>query len=226
MGQANFNSDASTLKYTPAAAVSAGAVVCVGLRALIAKLDMEADRVGALATVGVFDVVKKTGAWTDQQPIYWDPTGDPVSGTAGSGAATTVITAYFLGFARGTAASGDARGAVDLSKPPAEAISTIADPGASGAISVLKSGVMQLVTAAAETRTLARPSFIGQQIQICMKTDGGDGVITVTGGVNMTGNNTLTFDNAGECITLLAKQSGANLAWQVVQNDGVGLTTV
>ncbi|HAR46638.1 MAG TPA: hypothetical protein DCS05_10890 [Nitrospiraceae bacterium] len=103
---------------------------------------------------------------------------------------------------------------------------SITDPGNAGAIPVTASGAVQIVTAGAETRTLAAPSFIGQILEICMKTDGGDGVITCATTVNQTGNNTITLNDAGDCVTLIAKQNGANLRWSVLANDGATLSTV
>lgn len=102
----------------------------------------------------------------------------------------------------------------------------IDDPGNAKAIPVDTSGVVAIVTAGAETRTLAAPSFPGQMLEICMKTDGGDCVITCTTTVNMTGNNRITLDDPGECVTLIAKRNGANLRWSVLATDGATLTTV
>lgn len=102
----------------------------------------------------------------------------------------------------------------------------IADPGDTGAIGVDKSGVCPIVTAGAETRTLAIPSFIGQSVMLCLDTDGGDAVITVASAVNQTGNNTLTFADAGDEISLKAISVGGTLAWRVASNDGVALSTV
>lgn len=102
----------------------------------------------------------------------------------------------------------------------------IADPGDGEAISVVGYGVCSVVTAGAETRTLAIPAFIGQTITICLKTDGGDAVVTTASAVNQTGNNTLTMADAGDEITLKAIENGAALAWRIVSNDGVALTTV
>lgn len=104
--------------------------------------------------------------------------------------------------------------------------SLVADPGASGAIAVTRSGHVELVTAAAETRTLAAPSFNGQMLLISLKTDQGDCVITCATTVNQTGNNTITLDDAGDALLLVAKQNGANLRWSVVSNDGTTLSTV
>lgn len=101
----------------------------------------------------------------------------------------------------------------------------VADPGNGGAIPVSEPGVCNLVTAAAETRTLAAPSFEGQELQINFKTDGGDCVITCATAVNQTGNNTLTLADAGDFLLLRGGRSGANLRWRVVANDGVALST-
>lgn len=102
----------------------------------------------------------------------------------------------------------------------------ISDPGDGEAIGVDKSGYVNLVSAGAETRTIAAPTFVGQLLQLNFQTDGGDCVITVATTVNQTGNNTLTFADAGDHLLLQAGQSGANLRWRVVANDGVALTTV
>jgi len=102
----------------------------------------------------------------------------------------------------------------------------IADPSDAGAIPVTASGYVPVVTAGAETRTLAAPSFVGQELLLYMKTDGGDAVITCATGVNQTGNNTITMNDAGDVIRLAAIESGANLRWRVVVNDGCTLATV
>jgi len=76
------------IDYTPAAAVAAGDVVVLGSRLLgVAVNDIAADALGALAVKGVFKVPKKTGAIAVGAPVYWNPTGDPVTGTADTGAA-------------------------------------------------------------------------------------------------------------------------------------------
>jgi hypothetical protein len=102
----------------------------------------------------------------------------------------------------------------------------ITDPGDAGAVPAVASGTCAIVTEGAETRTLAIPTFLGQQICLCFQTDGGNAVVTVASAVNQTGNNTLTFADAGDEITLKAVQNGAALAWRVVSNDGVALSTV
>ena len=111
----------------------------------------------------------------------------------------------------------------ELNQAPFETL----DPGASQALVVDRWGqVIPLVTAGAETRTLAAPVIAGQQATICMKTDAGDAVVTVASAVNQTGNNTLTFADAGDEITLKSTVSGSSYVWRVVSNDGVALSTV
>jgi hypothetical protein len=108
------------------------------------------------------------------------------------------------------------------------------DPGASGTIDVNKkwSQVVQLVSAAAETRTLQTPEYEGAVITLYMLTDGGDITLSTEGGelVNQTGNNTLTFGAVADSITLecvVGSHLGANTArWIITHNDGVALSTV
>lgn len=102
----------------------------------------------------------------------------------------------------------------------------ITDPGNAGAIPVVGSGYCPIVTAGAETRTLAAPSYAGQMLLLSMKTDGGDAVITCSTTLNETGNNTITFADTGDSIMLFAVEEGANLRWRCPVSDGHSLTTV
>lgn len=103
---------------------------------------------------------------------------------------------------------------------------TIADPGNAGAIPVTGNGTVPLVTAGAETRTLAAPSFIGQLLQLSLDTYVGACVITVATLINHAGNNTITMGAAGENIVLVAKSVGGVAKWSVLSNDGAALSTV
>lgn len=102
----------------------------------------------------------------------------------------------------------------------------ITDPGNAGAIPVTASGYCPIVTAGSETRTLAVPSFIGQELLLYIKTDGGTCVVTVASAINQTGNNTITMAEVRDVIRLVAIESGSSLVWHVVSNDGAALTTV
>lgn len=90
----------------------------------------------------------------------------------------------------------------------------LADPGNAGAIPVTVSGYVPIVTAGAETRTLAAPTYIGQTLLIYCKTFVGNGVITCATTLNETGNNTITFTATGQAIKLTAVEEGSNLRWR------------
>jgi len=233
MAQATFVQDGNSVDYTPGSAVAAGAVVVQNSLVGIARTPIAANALGSLATVGLFDVVKVTGAINAGAAIYWDADGDPLGGDAGTGAATTTSGGNtFMGFTVKAAAEADTTVRLLLLKPVTvsntihlDLTNVVADPGNAGAIPITDSGTVQLVTAGAETRTLAAPTDVGQVLSLCFKTKVGNCVVTCATGVNQTGNNTLTFDTAGEVIVLAAIAVGADKRWRVVANDGVGLTT-
>ena len=63
------------IDYTPEAAVTAGQVIVRNDLLGVAKIDIPADQLGALAVVGVFDFPKATGAGTAIQAgesVFWD----------------------------------------------------------------------------------------------------------------------------------------------------------
>ena len=92
MATAKFIQTGNAIDYTPGSAVSAGDVIAIGSNTIaIAQLDIAADALGALATRGIFDGVKVTGAISLGDAVYWDADGDPVGGVAGSGAFTTFV---------------------------------------------------------------------------------------------------------------------------------------
>jgi hypothetical protein len=89
-----------------------------------------------------------------------------------------------------------------------------------------QSGYVPIVTAGFETRTLAIPTFVGQELLLFIKTDGGTCVITVASAINQTGNNTITMAEVNDSIRLHAIDNNGTLAWRVVCNDGAALSTV
>ena len=98
----------------------------------------------------------------------------------------------------------------------------IADPGHAAAIDVSRSGEVQIVTAAAETNTLAIPTFVGQRLILTMKTRAvGDRVITVASAFNASGNTQITLDTAGDSICLEACHGSAGvLKWNQAWTNG------
>lgn len=106
MSQAVFVQEGNEVDYTPGSEVAAGAVVVQGTLVGVAKRPIPANTLGSLSIRGLFDAVKAANAFTAGAAVYWDADGNPVGGTAGTGAATTVRTGNtFMGFA--VAAAGE-----------------------------------------------------------------------------------------------------------------------
>ena len=105
-----------------------------------------------------------------------------------------------------------------------------ADPGDAGVIGIENYGaIVELVSsAAAETRTLSTPLRPGILATIRLKTDGGgDITMTAAGTLNVTGNNTAVFADAGQQLVLLSVSATTGYRWEVVVNTGtVVLSTV
>jgi predicted RecA/RadA family phage recombinase len=75
MATARFIHDGNSIDHTPSADVAAGDVVVQGDLIGIAKLDIAAGTLGALAVTGVFDVPKTAGvgeAMAAGAKVYWD----------------------------------------------------------------------------------------------------------------------------------------------------------
>jgi len=86
---AKFIQTGDSIDYTPTADVSAGDVVVQQDLVGVAKLDIKADTLGALAVSGVFDFPKETGAGKDipaGRKVHWDET--PGVAKKGAGGAT------------------------------------------------------------------------------------------------------------------------------------------
>ena len=103
-----FTSGDEKLDYTPASAITGGDVTVINGIATIAEIDIAAGEQGAIVYCGQFKVPKDTSTFALGDPVYWNASGSPVTGTASSGAATTTIAANTLmGFALADAATGD-----------------------------------------------------------------------------------------------------------------------
>lgn len=104
--------------FTADADYASGDVVVVEARVGVVLDDVLDTETG----VGIFGtdpngvaMPKATGACTKHAKAYWDEDGDPVGGTAGSGAVTTTATDnLYIGRFAADAASGDATVAVEL----------------------------------------------------------------------------------------------------------------
>lgn len=100
---------------------------------------------------------------------------------------------------------------------------TIKDPGNAGHIVIDKSPVtVNMISAAAESRTLDRPTRMGAIVSLHMQTDGGDITITVTGGYNQSGATSLVFQAEGQVAVLESFRTKAGVYfWKLIRGDGV-----
>ena len=106
---ARFIHDGEVIDHTPVSTVDSGSVVVLNDLVGIANFTIPAGRTGGLRVAGVFDLPKKAEALTVGTKAYWDADGDPVGGTAGSGALTATATDNtYVGKITVDAASGDA----------------------------------------------------------------------------------------------------------------------
>ena len=93
------------------------------------------------------------------------------------------------------------------------------DPGDAGTISVTEPlKVSSIITAGAETRTLAVPPTVGLLHTIYLKTDGGTLTLTVTGGYDQAANTTMTFSDVGDYALFQSIDDNGTLRWQVVHH--------
>lgn len=225
MATAIYVHDGDYIDYTPSAAVAAGDVVVQGDLIGVAVRPIAANILGSLATEGVFDFPKATtggSGLTAGTTVYWNATSSIATATSTGNKQ--------LGKVVRTAADADTTVRIRMDSMAAAATNpvaaNIADPGTGQAIPVTASGHVDLVTAAAETRSLAVPTFAGQEILLSMKTDGGDCVITVADPHIDGTNNTITLNDAGDAVKLSAGVSGAGFVWRLGFNVGATLSHV
>lgn len=105
--------------------------------------------------------------------------------------------------------------------------SLLPDPGDGGRIAPATAAAVRLVSqhaGAGETRELADPLFVGQELDLCFEAAAGDIVITADSAVNQAGETVLTFADAGDHLRLVGGRDGSRgTVWRVISNDGVAL---
>jgi hypothetical protein len=95
------------------------------------------------------------------------------------------------------------------------------DPGDAGSIEPTMWGQQCLITtAAAETRTLARPAKAGILCSVVLDTDVGDMTLTVTGGYNADADTSITFADAGDMVVFLSVKTGTTYQWTAIAQEG------
>lgn len=154
-------SDECAIDYTPAAAVTGGDVVVLNGIVGVAVTDIAANKLGSLAVEGLFKLPKTTAAWVRGLPVHWNPTGDPDSGTAGTGAANQLGLGTYAGVCVATAGSGDNFGIVDLNgQSKLLAVNAVAAAGsAQGDAGSLGQG-LSVVSAADGTKGVVLPTAV------------------------------------------------------------------
>jgi len=83
--------------------------------------------------------------------------------------------------------------------------------------------VFEIVTAAAETRTLAVPTKAGLITTVVLDVDGGTLTLTVTSGYNADADTSITLADAGDFVTFIAIKIGANFRWRVLAQEGTNV---
>jgi predicted RecA/RadA family phage recombinase len=112
----NFIQPGQTVGFTNGgSAVVSGQVIVKGALVGVSQTDVAASGLGVMAIEGVYAIPKKAEALTQGTKVYWDAAGNPVVGSAGSGAATATVSSYtYAGVAVADALSGDATVQVKL----------------------------------------------------------------------------------------------------------------
>ena len=118
---ARYVQKGDSIDYRPTTAVAAGSVIVIADLVGIARLDIEANTLGSLAVVGVFDIVKAAGQIPSGSTVYWDAGAQKATLVSGSN--------HYLGKAISSAADGDETVRVLLNAPYSLATTFVAgDP--------------------------------------------------------------------------------------------------
>lgn len=104
------------------------------------------------------------------------------------------------------------------------------DPGNGGTIRVTEDlQILEMVSTAAETRTLKAPTKPGIRFVLRLMTDGGDVVVTAENGFNSSGETDATFADASDLLSLISVEHSAGppktYRWEVMEgNVGVSIS--
>lgn len=102
------------------------------------------------------------------------------------------------------------------------------DPGASGTITVDRlPAYVPIKSLTTETRTLAAPTRAGAIAILCLRTDGGDVTLTVTGGYDEGGSTTYVFTEIGQYLLLVSIETAVGTyVWRLVTSAVIPGTSV
>ena len=169
--------DGNAVDYTPSAAVTGGDVVVQGGLVGVATTDIAANDLGSLSVSGLKFAPKTTAAWTVGLPVHWNASGDPDSGTAGTGAANQLGVGVYMGVAAVAASSGDDRGYVLLNVPSssgagASSSVTATTGGATTGLIPVNAGFVTVTSDSADKQISLPAGTVGDEIRILVGTTG------------------------------------------------------
>jgi len=167
--------DGNAIDYTPSVAVTGGDVVVQAGVVGVATTDIAASDLGSLSVTGLKFVPKTTAAWTVGLPVHWNASGDPDSGTAGTGAANQLGNGVYMGLAAIAAASGDDRGYVLLNAAGASGANSSVTATTGGATTGLipASATFATVTSDDANKQISLPAgYVGKVLRILVGTTG------------------------------------------------------
>ncbi len=93
------------------------------------------------------------------------------------------------------------------------------DPGGGGTICVTEDlAILEMVSATAETRTLANPTKSGIRFVMRLMTDGGDIIVEAQNGFNNAGEHKATFNDASDLLSLISVETATpgTFRWQIM----------
>lgn len=200
-----YQSNGSYIDYTPVSAVTAGDVVLVGTVPMIATNDIAASAKGALACDGVFRIPKTTDTFTAGDAVYWDVDGDPVTGTAGSGAAdSSAATGNLIGVVTEDAGTSDEYVKVKLTaaKRTATIAGSVTADDITGSDSSLGIAGLAAAQGGAIVITGGTSSTAGNAGGAVSVTGGTPGATSAGGAITVTGGIGGATSGAGGAITI------------------------
>ncbi len=103
---------------------------------------------------------------------------------------------------------------------PGSISTAIPDPGNGAAIPVTRSGYVSITSTGSDTRTLAAPTFVGQEIILIHAVDGGSVAVTVSAAFDASAHTILTATAVAASCRLVATLTGVTKRWALVYTDG------
>ena len=161
-------------------------------------------------------------AWLVGDRVGWDANGDPMNGTAGSGAYTKTVANWDFPVGTVVEAKADTAemGVILLDEPAQIDIPQGAQQALSGAGAINVTSFSTVwTTTGVNAATLANGTRIGQLKEIMLTVDGGDGTLTPA---TASGFTTIVFSNIGDMVLLEWTGSG----WIILKRANVATAAI